>query len=58
MTCLCRTGATCADHLAEADLTLEHVPMGSQTRPDDPIGEGNGASDELDDDVFPVGWCE
>ena len=33
--CGCRSSATCADHLAEVDLTLEHVPMGEQTRSDE-----------------------
>lgn len=33
MSCDCRTGATCADHLAEADLTLRPVPFGLQTYP-------------------------
>jgi len=30
--CGCRSSATCAEHLAEAELTLEPTPFGEQTR--------------------------
>lgn len=33
--CGCRSSATCARHLADADLTLTAVPMGTQTKPEE-----------------------